>query len=228
MVFYTRMANGKIHNKLSVYRYEVLLAALFVLIFDKIFFQDNTIYLQYIWPLNMLLIAIACYGIFNERKGKILWLRNIFSLIAVAMPFLFIVFSANYTFLWVLTIFFSLYYTFIFVEVMKQIISSGEIRLNVVIGSFCGYLLLSMIALFAYLSLELNHVNSFHGLSGDVALKYNELSYFSFITLTSIGFGDIYPITDTSRLVTAFFGMMGQFYMVAVVGIIISKFSNKN
>jgi voltage-gated potassium channel len=30
-----------------------------------------------------------------------------------------------------------------------------------------------------------------------------------------------------SRLTTAFFGMIGQFYMVAVVGIIISKFTNR-
>jgi len=52
-------------------------------------------------------------------------------------------------------------------------------------------------------------------------------AYFSFITLTSIGFGDMYPITDMTRLVTAFFGMVGQFYMVAVVGIIISKFTSK-
>jgi hypothetical protein len=50
--------------------------------------------------------------------------------------------------------------------------------------------------------------------------------YFSFITLTSIGFGDIAPLTDMSRLTVAFFGMMGQFYMVAVIGIIISKFSS--
>jgi hypothetical protein len=85
-----------------------------------------------------------------------------------------------------------------------------------------------MIALFAYLLIESNFPNSFHGItSGRIDLNYNELSYFSFITLTSIGFGDIYPITDMSRLVVAFFGMAGQFYMVAVVGIIIAKFTTK-
>jgi len=73
----------------------------------------------------------------------------------------------------------------------------------------------------------LYYPNSFHGLSEIVTLKYNELVYFSFITITSIGFGDMYPITEMSRLVTAFFGMVGQFYMVALVGIIISKFSSK-
>ena len=111
---------------------------------------------------------------------------------------------------------------------MFQITMTKEVRINVVIGSFCGYMLLSMIALFTYILVEYNFPNSFHGISyGKPSVIYNELSYFSFITLTSIGFGDIYPITDMSRLIVAFFGMAGQFYMVAVVGIIISKFTSK-
>lgn len=85
-----------------------------------------------------------------------------------------------------------------------------------------------MISIFSYLLIEYNFPNSFHGITNNnPSLIYNELSYFSFITLTSIGFGDIYPITDVSRLVTTFFGMIGQFYMVAVVGIIISKFTSR-
>jgi voltage-gated potassium channel len=131
-------------------------------------------------------------------------------------------------FLQILTVFFIIYYIFIFVEVLRQITKAREVRINVIVGSFSGYLLLSMIALFTYLFIELNFPKSFHGISYDnISLVYNELSYFSFITLTSIGFGDIYPITDMARLVTAFFGMVGQFYMVAVVGIIVSRFSSR-
>nr|MCU0328959.1 potassium channel family protein [Chitinophagales bacterium] len=101
-----------------------------------------------------------------------------------------------------------------------------EVKLNVVLGSFCGYLLMSMIGLFCYILIDLLIPNSFTNLSVIISQKYNQLSYFSFITLTSIGFGDIYPTNDSSRLLVAFFGMLGQFYMVAVVGIIISKFTS--
>jgi len=175
----------------------------------------------------MIIISVACFGIFNGKRRRIILLRNILSSIAISMPFLFLVYGNYFWFQQVLTVFFTIYYCFIFAEVMRQIISSKEVRLNVVIGSFCGYLLLCMITVFAYLLVELYHPNSFHGLSEIVTLKYNEIVYFSFITITSIGFGDMYPITEMSRLVTAFFGMVGQFYMVALVGIIISKFSSK-
>jgi len=111
---------------------------------------------------------------------------------------------------------------------MYQITVTKEVRVNIAIGSFCGYMLLSMMALFTYLLIEYIFSGSFHGIStGKPSIIYNEMSYFSFIPLTSIGFGDIYHTTDMSQLVTAFFGMVGQFYMVAVVGIIISKFTSK-
>lgn len=223
------MADLKIPQKLSIYRYEFLLTALLLLIFDKVFFPDNAIYLKYIWPLNMALVSAACFGIFTERTRAVKWVRNILSGISILMPFGFMLYSGELWFVQFLCLFFILYYVFIFAEVMYQITATAEVRINVIIGSFCGFMLLSMIALFAYLIVELNFPQSFHGISyGNVSLVYNEMSYFSFITLTSIGFGDIYPIADMSRLITAFFGMCGQFYMVAVVGIIVSRFSSGN
>ena len=222
------MKNSKaIHSRLGTYRYEFLLVALLLLIFDKIFFPDHQTFITFVWPFNMVLISIACFGIFYEQNRKINTLRNVFGTISIIMPFGFMLFSSKFWFIQILIIFFAIYYSFIFSAVMYQIIQSKEVRVNVILGSFCGYMLLSLIALFSYLLIELNIPESFHGISkGNMALIYNEMSYFSFITLTSIGFGDIYPNTDMARLVTVFFGMAGQFYMAAVVGIIISKFSS--
>ena len=220
------MEKTKFHVNLSTYRYEFLLIALLLLIFDKIFFPDNDFYIKYVWFFNMLVIAIASYGIFSGHNKIVLYLRNIMGLISIAMPFLFLALNGNESFLMFLTVFFILYYFYIFGVVMYQISLTKEVKLNILIGSFCGYLLLSMVALFSYLFLEILNSKSFHGIDYyNLPVVYNQLSYFSFITLTSIGFGDIYPITDTSRLTVAFFGMAGQFYMVAVVGIIISKFT---
>lgn len=215
-----------LHLKIITYRFEFLFFALLLLIFDKIFIPDNEIYLKFVWPFNMLLLSIASFGIFVNHSKWVNIIRKAFGFISIGFPFAFIFLSEERWFILLLTDFFIVYYCFIFAEVMYQITLTKEIRINVIFGSFCGYMLLSMIALFTYLLVEYQHPHSFHGIStGNPPLIYNELSYFSFITLTSIGFGDIYPITDTSRLIVAFFGMTGQFYMVAVVGIIISKFT---
>ena len=175
------------------------------------------------------IITIAPYGIYTESSKKIKLARNIFSLIAIALPFAFMMLGYSLEFLQILIRFLILYSCFIFIVVMRQITVVKEVRVNVIIGTFCGYMILSMIALFAYLFIHINYPGSFHGVNADSPmLAYSDLSYFSFVTLTSIGFGDIYPVTDMSRLAVSFFGMLGQFYMAAVVGIIISRFTSRN
>lgn len=75
--------------------------------------------------------------------------------------------------------------------------------------------------------IKIAHIpNSFKGIEGGaVPDAYNQISYFSLITLTTIGYGDITPANDSARLLAAFWGLIGQFYMVAVVGIIISRYT---
>jgi voltage-gated potassium channel len=56
---------------------------------------------------------------------------------------------------------------------------------------------------------------------------YNEIAYFSMITFGTIGYGDITPATASARLMSAFFGFASQFYMITLVGIIVSRFSSR-
>jgi hypothetical protein len=57
-----------------------------------------------------------------------------------------------------------------------------------------------------------------------IAAKIEELLYFSYITILSIGYGDIYPMTDMARKATVLFGMIGQFYLVIVTAVVIEKY----
>ena len=70
---------------------------------------------------------------------------------------------------------------------------------------------------------------SFKGIDfSSPAQTYIDLVYFSSVTLTSIGFGDITPNAYNTKLITSFFGIAGQFYSVVLVGILISKFTSNN
>lgn len=218
-----------IGKRMSIYRYEVLLIALLLLVFDKVFVSDKSFYLQWVWPFNMILLSLAGFGIFHERSKGVRYFRNIASVISIILPFIFLQLKINILFVQILICYFIFYYTFIFGEVLYQITRASEVRINVIIGSLSAYLLLSMMALFSFMLIEINLPSSFHGITaGDIPKVYTELSYFSLITLTSIGYGDVAPVSDTARLVVSFFGMAGQFYMAAVVGIVISKFTSNH
>lgn len=54
--------------------------------------------------------------------------------------------------------------------------------------------------------------------------SYVESFYFSVISLTTIGYGEIYPTTDASRLFTSFYVLAGVATVLAALGIIGSAY----
>ncbi len=210
------------------YRFEFLLFALTMVIFNRIFVFDTTFYSQFIWPANMLLLGIVSMGIFHEKQKWIIGIKNILFLGVVMVPFMASEIFFSPVFAPAALITYLLFNTLIFVEVMRQLIKPKEITASVMFGSLCGFLLLILISTFSYLLLNQVDTQSFHNVTeGFVPELYQQMTYFSTVTLTTIGYGDITPLSDNARLLAGFWGVISQFYMVAVVGIIISKFTSK-
>ena len=73
--------------------------------------------------------------------------------------------------------------------------------------------------------------NSFNGLmSVNATAKelINNLMYFSYITILSIGYGDISPITPIAKKVAILIGLMGQIYLVVITSIVVGKYINQS
>ena len=217
-----------IWHKITSYRFEFLLISLVLLLFDKIFFTNSVFFTKVIWPLNMIILGVASVGIFSERLKIIKWTKNMLFILSLIIPLCF-VHIVQFKLLTELSFaIYFIYYSIIFSEVLRQITKPTETTLRVIYGSISGFLLLIVISQFAFLIIEYNIPHSFNGISpGNIPFIYNQLSYFSMVTLCTIGYGDITPITETSRLATMFFAIIGQFYLIALVGIIISRYNTK-
>jgi voltage-gated potassium channel Kch len=62
---------------------------------------------------------------------------------------------------------------------------------------------------------------SFVGLSAvppnDYVARYMEVRYFSFITLTTVGYGDIVPHSSATRSLAALEAIVGQIYLTVLI-----------
>lgn len=216
-------------NYLNNHKYEVLLIALAQHLFMGVFLSNLTLYTKVIWPLNMLILGMASVGVFIEKSQWKNIIQKILFLLVLVLPIGLTFWGNNTHYFIFLNIGYVVFFLFIFGEVLKYLIKPSYINTDIISASACGYLLLIEISTFLLQFFVYQNTQSFKGIDlSSPALTYMDLVYFSSITLTSIGFGDITPGIYYTKLITSFFGIAGQFYSVVLVGILISKFSSKN
>jgi len=101
---------------------------------------------------------------------------------------------------------------------LEQALFSGQITKNNIIGSICIYLLLGLIWTMLYLLIAEFTPNSFSGIEAfDWKKNLPDFIYFSFVTLTTLGFGDILAISPLARFLAYMEAIVGVFYMAIVV-----------
>ena len=98
--------------------------------------------------------------------------------------------------------------------VSRAVFGPGKVTLHRIVGGILLYLVLglSFVALFGFLTIFVP--NAFKGLEprqGNFAIAGN-LIYFSFVTLTTIGYGDITPLHPYARGLANFEAVIGQLY----------------
>ena len=103
--------------------------------------------------------------------------------------------------------------------------SEEGVDLEVVLGALCAYLYIG--AYFAFLYDVMAHLSKspfFAQPGADGRLNY---LYFSFITLTTTGYGDISPAFGPGRMIAVTEAVIGQLYLVSVVAIVVSAFGTR-
>lgn len=110
-----------------------------------------------------------------------------------------------------------------------QVVSSEKIDLHNIAGAACIYFLLGILWSLAYYFISIVMPGSFKGnLSLDIQMQLNDFVYYSFVTLTTLGYGDIVPLSATARSLVYMEAICGQFYIaILVAGLVSIHISNK-
>jgi hypothetical protein len=99
---------------------------------------------------------------------------------------------------------------------------------DAVIGALCGFLLILMMFMDVHRLIEALSPDSYRtaGLpfpERSDAMLLATFQYFSTITLTTTGFGDIVPVTPAARLATGLEAMVGQLYLAVVIATLVGR-----
>ncbi len=116
---------------------------------------------------------------------------------------------------------------FLLAVLIAQVFGAGPVTAHRIRGAIVIYLLLGGMWSLLYHLVALTIPNSFHlpeGLDlGNPEALGRVLTYFSFTTLTTTGFGDITPIRPLTRTLAMFEALTGQIYLVITLARLVSQ-----
>ncbi|WP_045405364.1 potassium channel family protein [Vibrio jasicida] len=175
---------------------------------------------EFVLALLVVTLGVSIAGINKKNKTNRTWygVLLIVAVISYGMSFLEHLDLSIFTLSALLVFLFSHIYS-----ALKQVVLTKSVTTNHIIGSICIYLLLGLAWAVIYLLVLEFFPSSFTGLEAKPWLSnlFNTL-YFSFITLTTVGYGDISPTVPVAQFFVFFEAIVGSFYLAIMVASLVS------
>jgi ion channel len=106
------------------------------------------------------------------------------------------------------------------VVVLAQTFGGADVSIHHVQGAVAAYLLLGLVWAAAYALVAALHPGAF---ASNVSLQQDRsFVYFSFVTLTTVGFGDVTPVHSTARSLVVLEALTGQLYPAVLLARIVT------
>jgi predicted membrane protein len=183
---------------------------------------------------NAIFTAIIIFGIFSldfsEKTRRILmasgaiticldWLYHFFSYKLFGLAFFFSFFSFN---------------LFITVFMVRHVAISKKVTPTIILNSINGYLLIGILGAVLLAGIEILQKYVFQldtgaiNFSGMNAKGFHDYLYFSFVTMTTLGYGDITPVSSYAKSITLVVAIAGQLYLTILVAMLVGKYLSRS
>ena len=139
-------------------------------------------------------------------------------------------FFPSHVFDLVFSLSFFFYNLFIVVFMVRHIAKSEKVNVSIIINSISGYLLIGILGSVLLNISEILHEHIYHldkraiNFAGGAAQGFHDFLYFGFITLTTLGYGDVTPVSALAKSLTIFIAVAGQLYMTILIAMLVGKY----
>ena len=106
--------------------------------------------------------------------------------------------------------------------ILAQVLKKGPITIKRIEGAIAAYLLLGLAWTYSYELIEYLNPGAFTG-ALTTSDRFSSWTYFSLVTLATIGYGDIAPVHPIARSLATAEGITGQLYLAILIARLVSQ-----
>jgi hypothetical protein len=107
------------------------------------------------------------------------------------------------------------------VLIARRVLQHTVVTIQTIMGSVAAYLQLAVAFAFLFQTLDAYSASHFFG----EEVSTTTYMYFSLVTISTVGFGDVAAVTDLGRLAASSEAVVGQVYLVTFVALIVARFA---
>jgi hypothetical protein len=166
---------------------------------------------------DVFLTAVFIYAAYSFSRNKLL----LSALIGLALPALFATWALDILQARWLTLLGGVcsaaFLATLTVAILLHVFRERDVNADVIAGAIVAYLLMAVMWSHVYFVLETLHPGSFSLAHEAGPATQALLRYFSIVTITTVGYGDIVPVTAAARAFANLEAIVGQLYLVIQV-----------
>jgi hypothetical protein len=115
------------------------------------------------------------------------------------------------------SIFGFIFLAYIIVLILRHIFRQEDVTLEIIYGAIVVYILIGLMWVFLYKFTGFFHPGSFFFSDALAGETRKALYYYSFVTLTTLGYGDISPVSGPARSLAMLEAIVGQMYIAVLI-----------
>jgi hypothetical protein len=120
------------------------------------------------------------------------------------------------------------FFAFIIVAILTFVFKQDEITRDLIAAAAVVYLFIAILWDFAYRLIEMIHPGSFSMPQGQSMGDTVNYMYYSLVTLTTVGYGDIIPSTGVAKICSNLEAVIGQLYLVIMVAWLVGIYASQS
>ena len=221
------MKEGRSSNRRTGNRFGILLAFFLVQLLSAPIFEGSMAAGYAGDTLFYLLIAAAAYSVRKSRFFKLTIVLGVCTILAESSSY----FTDSKNILIASNFISCAYLGLVTFLIGGAVVRQKKIRADVIMGGLCVYVLMGIFWTMLFVNIELLNPGSFsfgvHGAPQNMQSMYKLMFFYSYVTLLTIGYGEMVALSGMAQTLTILEGLMGQFYLIffmaSLVGLYVSE-----